>query len=64
MKPVILRIMLKGKTRRTFKTETFSEHDGVIEALAARDRLAFQYRLRTHLMIGFRNFTEEMAETT
>lgn len=63
MKPVILRIMQKGKTRRTFKTETFSEHDGVIEALAARDRLAFQYRLRTHLMIGFRHFTEEMAET-
>jgi DNA-binding FadR family transcriptional regulator len=61
MKPVILRIMLKGKTRRTFKTETYSEHAGVIDALAARDRLAFQYRLRTHLMIGFRNFSDEMA---
>ncbi len=64
MKPVILRIMLKGKTRRTFKTETFSEHDEVIEALAARDRLAFQYRLRNHLMIGFRYFNEEFAEPT
>lgn len=60
MKPVILRIMLKGKTRRTFKTETYNEHEGVLEAMAARDRLAFQYRLRTHLMKGFRNFSEEM----
>ncbi len=62
MKPVILRIMLKGKTRRTFKTETFAEHESVLDALEARDRLAFQYRLRSHLMIGFRNFTEEMSQ--
>jgi DNA-binding FadR family transcriptional regulator len=60
MRPVILRIMQKGKTRRTFKTETFSEHEGVIDALAARDRLAFQYRLRSHLMMGFKHFNEEM----
>ncbi|MHA7773220.1 FadR/GntR family transcriptional regulator [Roseibium sp. M-1] len=63
MKPVILRIMQKGKTRRTFMTDTFSEHQGVIDALAARDRLAFQYRLRTHLMFGFRHFNEEMEAT-
>jgi DNA-binding FadR family transcriptional regulator len=61
MKPVILRIMQKGKTRRTFMTETYSEHEGVIDALGARDRLAFQYRLRSHLMNGFKNFSEEMA---
>ncbi|NMM43088.1 FadR family transcriptional regulator [Rhodospirillaceae bacterium KN72] len=60
MKPVILRIMQKGKTRRSYKTETFAEHQGVIDALAARDRLAFQYRLRAHLMIGFKNFSDEM----
>jgi GntR family transcriptional repressor for pyruvate dehydrogenase complex len=62
MKPVILRIMQKGKTRRTFMTETFSEHEGVIDALEARDRLAFQYRLRSHLMTGFKFFNEEMDE--
>ncbi len=61
MKPVILRIMQKGKTRRSYKTETHAEHDSVIDALAAGDRLAFQYRLRSHLMIGFRNFKEELA---
>jgi DNA-binding FadR family transcriptional regulator len=64
MKPVILRIMQKGKTRRTFKTDTFSEHQGVIEALEARDRLAFRYRLRSHLMFGFRHFSGESDETT
>jgi GntR family transcriptional regulator, transcriptional repressor for pyruvate dehydrogenase complex len=64
MKPIILRIMQKGKTRRTYKTETFVEHEEVIEALAARDRLGFQYKLRNHLMIGFKNFTEEMEETS
>ncbi|TYC66799.1 FadR family transcriptional regulator [Stappia sp. BW2] len=63
MKPVILRIMQKGKTRRTFMTETFSEHQGVIDALAARDRLAFQYRLRTHLMFGARHFSQETEAT-
>lgn len=60
MRPIILRIMQKGKTRRTFKTETYCEHDDVIRAMAARDRLAFQYRLRNHLMVGFRYFNEEM----
>lgn len=63
MKPVILRIMQKGKTRRTFKTETYSEHEGIIDAMAARDRLFFQYRLRAHLMTGFKHFSEEMEAT-
>jgi GntR family transcriptional repressor for pyruvate dehydrogenase complex len=58
LKPVIIRIMEKGKTRRVFQTETFSEHEGVIDALEARDRLAFQYRLRTHLLRGVRYFED------
>jgi len=63
MKPVILRIMRTGKTRRTFKTETYREHEGVIEALAARDRIAFQYRLRSHLMTGFKHFNEDLEQS-
>lgn len=63
MKPVILRIMQNRKTRRTFKRETYAEHEGVIEALHARDRLAFQYRLRTHLMTGFKHFSEDNEES-
>jgi DNA-binding FadR family transcriptional regulator len=49
MKPVILQIMAAHKTRRTFETATFREHAGVIDALAACDRIAYQYRLRSHL---------------
>ena len=36
MKPVILRIMEAHKTRRTFETGTFREHEGVVDALAAQ----------------------------
>ncbi len=56
MKPVILRIMKNGKTRDTFKTATFHEHEGVIDALEARDRLAYQYRMKTHLEMGLSQF--------
>lgn len=58
MKPVILRIIKTGKTRRTFETETFCEHEGVIDALEARDRLAYQYRMKTHLEMGYAHFKE------
>ena len=47
MKPVILQIMASHKTRRTFETGTFREHEAIVEALAARDRIAYQYRLQS-----------------
>ncbi len=56
MKPVILKIMVRGKTRRTFSTTTFSEHADIIAALQARDRVAYQYRMKTHLEAGFPHF--------
>lgn len=62
MQPVILRIMEVGKTRRTFETETHAEHEGVIVALEARDRIAYQYRLKTHLQAGFIHFTKTSDE--
>tara|TARA_R100001129_G_scaffold18936_5_gene12047 strand:- start:1265 stop:1996 length:732 start_codon:yes stop_codon:yes gene_type:complete len=58
MKPVILKIMVRGKTRRTFSTTTFSEHAAIIEALSARDRIAYQYRMKSHLEAGFPHFDE------
>jgi DNA-binding FadR family transcriptional regulator len=61
LKPVILRIMEMGKTHRTFQAETFGEHESVIDALAARDRLAFQYSLQAHLNKGFQHFEQEEA---
>ena len=62
MKPVILRIMKTGKSRRTFETETYREHDGVLDALEMRDRIAFQYRMKTHLNAGYAHFHK--VETT
>jgi DNA-binding FadR family transcriptional regulator len=56
MKPVILQIMASHRTRRTFETGTFREHEAVVDALAARDRIAYQYRLQTHLEANFSRF--------
>ncbi len=56
MKPVILRIMEKGKTPDTFKTATFKEHQAVLDALEARDRLAYQYLMKSHLEKGYATF--------
>lgn len=62
MKPVILQIMASHKTRRTFETSTFREHAGVIDALAARDRIAYQYRLRGHLEANLARFDAPEAD--
>jgi GntR family transcriptional repressor for pyruvate dehydrogenase complex len=56
MKPVLLRIIERGKSLRTFETSTFNEHEAVIDALEARDRLAYQYLLKTHLNAGYALF--------
>ena len=58
MKPVILRIMERGKTRRTIEGQVFREHEGVLEALERRDRIAFQYRMKTHLEGGYGTFEQ------
>ena len=52
MTPVILRIMQRGKTRRSIENDTYHEHEGVIDAIARRDSLAYQYLMRTHLRAG------------
>jgi len=62
MKPVILRIMKNGKSKRTFETATFSEHGAIIDALEARDRVAYQYRMKTHLEAGYAHFNHNGFE--
>ncbi|MCR8725404.1 FadR/GntR family transcriptional regulator [Frigidibacter sp. ROC022] len=62
MKPVTLRIMKNGKTRRTFETSTFREHVDVLDALQARDRLAYQYRMKVHLESGVTYLEQRAAE--
>lgn len=68
MKPVILRIMEKGKTRGTFSTETLNEHNAVVDALKDRNRIRYQYALQSHLDRGFARFrdtaTDDERETT
>jgi GntR family transcriptional regulator, transcriptional repressor for pyruvate dehydrogenase complex len=56
MKPILLRIMQRGKTRRQFQGETSGEHGRIIDAIDARDALAYQYLMRTHLRAGLVNF--------
>ncbi len=64
MKPVILRIMKTGKSRHTFETTTFDEHEAVLDALEAKDRIAYQYRMKTHLNGGYIHFNkmEQLAQ--
>lgn len=59
MTPVILRIMQRGKTRRTIEGETYREHQAILDAVERRDALAFQYLMRTHLRSGLWTFDEE-----
>ena len=56
MTPVVLRIMQRGKTKRTIEGETFREHDAIVGAIERRDSLAFQYLMRTHLRAGLATF--------
>lgn len=58
MKPVIIGIMEKGKSQQDFRTDTFKQHKAVIDALAAKDRISYQYVLQHHLNLGFNTFGE------
>ncbi|MCU0828456.1 MAG: FadR family transcriptional regulator [Tabrizicola sp.] len=64
MTPVILRIMQRGKTRRTIEGETFHEHEAILDAMEKRDGLGFQYLMRTHLRSGLSTFRTTEAGPT
>jgi GntR family transcriptional regulator, transcriptional repressor for pyruvate dehydrogenase complex len=64
MKPVILRIMQRGKTRRIIEGETFMEHEGILRAIEASDNLAYQYLMRTHLRAGLATFIDPAKTPT
>jgi DNA-binding FadR family transcriptional regulator len=61
MKPIVLKIMENGVNRRKFGTQNYTEHAGIIDALEARDRLAYQYRVSQHLEAGLALFKEANA---
>jgi DNA-binding GntR family transcriptional regulator len=51
--------MQRGKTRRTIEGETYREHEAILDAIEARDALAYQYLMRTHLRSGLSTFEDE-----
>jgi GntR family transcriptional regulator, transcriptional repressor for pyruvate dehydrogenase complex len=58
MKPVMLKIMENGVARRKFGGLNDSEHALIVDALEARDRLAYQYRMAAHLEAGLALFKD------
>lgn len=62
MKPVMLRIMENRASRRTSNAENHAEHAAIVDALEARNRLAYQYRMATHLEAGLSLFREEASD--
>lgn len=63
MKPVIIRIMERAKTLRDFTIDTFEQHEAVVDALEARDRIRYQYALQSHLQLGLTTFEDEAKLT-
>uniref|UniRef100_UPI002FCC352D FadR/GntR family transcriptional regulator n=1 Tax=Devosia sp. TaxID=1871048 RepID=UPI002FCC352D len=63
MKPVIIRIMERAKELRDFTVDTYEQHAAVVDALAVRDRIRYQYALQSHLQVGITAFEdpEEVA---
>ena len=62
MKPIMIRIMERAKNLRDFTDRTYAEHAAVVDALAIRDRIGYQYALQSHLQIGIAAF-EDPQET-
>jgi GntR family transcriptional repressor for pyruvate dehydrogenase complex len=63
MKPVMLKIMVNGINRRKFGATNYNEHAGIVDALEARNRFAYQYRVATHLEAALALFKDEDAKT-
>lgn len=58
MKPVIIRIMERAKELKNFTGNTYEEHAAVVDALALRDRIRYQYALQSHLQMGITAFED------
>ncbi|NHT78964.1 GntR family transcriptional regulator [Rhizobium sp. PP-F2F-G38] len=52
LKPVIQRLMMAGKSRRSTLKSVFGEHQAIIEALRNKDRIGFSYHMDRHLSAG------------
>ncbi len=52
LKPVIQRLMMAGKSKRSTLRSVFYEHEAILEALHKKDRIAFSYHMDRHLSAG------------
>lgn len=52
LKPVIQRLMMAGKSKRSTLRSVFNEHEAILEALRNKDRIAFSYHMDRHLSAG------------
>ncbi len=52
LKPVIQRLMMAGKSKRSTLKSVFIEHQAIVEALRANDRIAYAYHMDRHLSAG------------
>lgn len=52
LKPVIQRLMMAGKSKRSTLKSVFAEHQAIIDALRSRNRIAFSYHMDRHLSAG------------
>ena len=64
MKPVMICIMERAKELNDFTGDTFEQHENVIDGLAFRDRIHFQYALQSHLQMGKMAFKDREAAKT
>lgn len=61
LRPVITQIMHVGKEARAVQADTFAAHSGIIQALKARDRVAYTYLISRHLEHGLQFLPENSA---
>jgi DNA-binding FadR family transcriptional regulator len=62
MKPVMLKIMENGVSRRKFGGGNYAEHAAIVDALEARNRFAYQHLVSLHLEAGLALFREDPAK--
>ncbi|MFP5078383.1 FadR/GntR family transcriptional regulator [Rhizobium sp. YIM 134829] len=52
LQPVIQRLMMAGKSKRSTLESVYREHRAILDALTARDRIGFAYHMDRHLSAG------------
>jgi GntR family transcriptional repressor for pyruvate dehydrogenase complex len=56
LEPVIRRLLESGKAQRVIRSNIVVEHQGIVEAIRGRDKLAYRYRMDRHLQSGLHRF--------